>query len=103
MILAYHHIAPVEAVPPRVERNEGWHFRHHPAALERQLLMLRGRGYSFISPDQALADEAYRLPEEYVGRGGFSWIHRWSRTKGMAPKREPDPPRWVQDAWARTR
>ena len=26
-----------------------------------------------------------------------------SRTKGMAAKGEPDPPRWVQDAWARTR
>ena len=50
--------------------------------------------------NQALADDAYRLPDDYVGRGGFSWIHRWSRTKGMAPRAEPDPPAWVQDAWA---
>jgi len=47
------------------------------------LAMFRRRGYTFVSLDQALADEAYRLPEEYVGRGGFSWIHRWSMTKGM--------------------
>jgi peptidoglycan/xylan/chitin deacetylase (PgdA/CDA1 family) len=64
------------------------------------LAMFLRRGYSFISLDRALADEAYKLPEEYVGRGGFSWIHRWSKTKGMAGKGEPDPPRWVEEAWA---
>jgi hypothetical protein len=64
------------------------------------LAMFRRRGYRFVSLDQALADDAYRLPEGYAGPGGFSWIHRWSRTKGMAPKGEPDPPMWVQDAWA---
>lgn len=64
------------------------------------LAMFRRRGYTFVSLDRALADEAYRLPEEYVGRGGFSWIHRWSKTKGMAPKGEPDPPAWVQEAFA---
>ena len=31
------------------------------------LEMFRRRGYSFISLQQALADEAYRLPEEYAG------------------------------------
>ena len=60
--------------------------------------MFRRRGYTFVSLDQALADAAYRLRDEYVGHGGFSWIHRWSRTKGMAPEAEPDPPKWVQDA-----
>jgi peptidoglycan/xylan/chitin deacetylase (PgdA/CDA1 family) len=64
------------------------------------LAMFRRRGYVFISLDRALADEAYKLPEEYVGRGGFSWIHRWSKTKGVAPRAEPDPPRWVEDAYA---
>jgi beta-lactamase class A len=63
-----------------------------PAILE----MFRGRGYSFISLDQALKDDAYRLPENYVGRGGFSWIHRWSRAKGMPSKGEPDEPEWVR-------
>jgi len=59
------------------------------------LAMFRRRGYAFVSLDEALADSAYALPDGYVGRGGFSWIHRWSRTKGMAPKGEPDPPAWV--------
>ena len=64
------------------------------------LAMFRRRGYAFVSLEQALADEAYRSPDDYVGRGGFSWIHRWSITKGMKPKGEPDPPQWVQEAWA---
>jgi len=65
------------------------------------LAMFRRRGYTFVSLDRALADEAYRLPDDYAGRGGFSWIHRWSQTKGMLPKGEPDPPVWVQEASAR--
>ena len=61
--------------------------------------MFRRRGYRFVSLDEALADDAYRLPEEYVGRGGFSWIHRWSKTKGLPAKGEPDPPAWVTAAF----
>ena len=61
--------------------------------------MFRKRGYEFVTLAQALKDPAYRLPEGYVGRGGFSWIHRWSKTKGMAPKGEPDPPAWVAKAF----
>lgn len=64
------------------------------------LAMFRRRGYTFVSLDQALSDDAYRLPEDYVGRNGFSWIHRWSQTKGMPPKGEPDPPAWVEKAYA---
>ena len=64
------------------------------------LAMFRRRGYAFVSLDRALADKAYRLPDDYVGRGGFSWIHRWSRTKGMPPKGEPDPPPWVLESWS---
>ena len=64
------------------------------------LAMFRRRGYTFVSLDRALEDGAYDLPESYVGRGGFSWIHRWSRTKGMPPKGEPEPPEWVQQAWS---
>jgi len=65
------------------------------------LAMFRSRGYVFVTLEQALADPAYALPEHYVGRGGFSWIHRWSRAKGMPNKGEPDPPAWVTEAFAR--
>ena len=65
------------------------------------LAMFRKRGYKFVTLDQALADPAYALPETYVGRGGFSWIHRWSRAKGMPNKGEPDPPAWVTEGFAK--
>lgn len=63
--------------------------------LPELLGMFRRRGYRFVTLSTALADPAYRSPDEYVGRNGFSWIHRWSKTKGMAAKGEPDPPEWV--------
>jgi peptidoglycan/xylan/chitin deacetylase (PgdA/CDA1 family) len=64
------------------------------------LAMFKRRGYSFITLSQALKDPAYSLPENYAGRGGFSWIHRWSQTKGMPNKGEPDPPAWVEKAYS---
>jgi len=67
------------------------------------LEMFRRRGYRFVSLTQALDDDAYRLPERYVGRGGFSWIHRWSQTKGMPNKGEPDEPEWVRQAFQQPR
>jgi peptidoglycan-N-acetylglucosamine deacetylase len=63
------------------------------------LAMMRHRGYTFVSLETALKDEAYRLPDEYFGTGGFSWIHRWSKTKGMPPKGEPDEPAWIVEAY----
>jgi peptidoglycan/xylan/chitin deacetylase (PgdA/CDA1 family) len=76
----------------------------HANALNADLMpdlldMFRRRGYNFVPLETALADDAYRLPEEYVGPGGFSWIHRWSKTKGMPGKGEPDPPAWVMTAF----
>ena len=64
------------------------------------LAMLRRRGYELVTLEQALADEVYRLPEEYVGGGGFSWIHRWTRTKGLPLTPEPEPPDWVTAAYS---
>jgi peptidoglycan/xylan/chitin deacetylase (PgdA/CDA1 family) len=61
--------------------------------------MFRRRGYEFLSLQQALTDEVYRLPEDYVGPNGFSWIHRWSRTRGIPGRAEPEPPAWVSEAW----
>jgi hypothetical protein len=66
------------------------------------LAMFRRRGYTFVTLDHALADPVYRLPDDYVGRNGFSWIHRWAKTKGIKMTPEPDPPSWVQKAYAAT-
>lgn len=63
------------------------------------LAMMRRRGYQFVTLETALQDPAYRLPDEYVGTGGFSWIHRWSKTKGMPGNGEPSEPRWIEDEY----
>jgi peptidoglycan/xylan/chitin deacetylase (PgdA/CDA1 family) len=65
--------------------------------LDEMLHKLEARGYGFVALDQALADEAYRTPDRYVGKFGPSWLHRWSVAKGtpMRLKEEPDPPDWL--------
>jgi peptidoglycan/xylan/chitin deacetylase (PgdA/CDA1 family) len=62
------------------------------------LAMFRRRGYTFVSLDHALADPVYQLPDGYAGTGGFSWIHRWAKTKGVKVTPEPEVPAWVTDA-----
>jgi beta-lactamase regulating signal transducer with metallopeptidase domain/peptidoglycan/xylan/chitin deacetylase (PgdA/CDA1 family) len=48
--------------------------------------MLKRRGYSFVTMEQATADAAYSLPDNYTGRRGDSWIARWAVTKGLPYK-----------------
>jgi peptidoglycan/xylan/chitin deacetylase (PgdA/CDA1 family) len=46
------------------------------------LATLKQRGYMFIPLDEALSDAAYQSIDNYVGKGGISWLHRWALTKG---------------------
>ncbi len=48
--------------------------------------MLKRRGYSFVTMEQATKDAAYSLPDTYTGERGDSWIARWAATKGMEYK-----------------
>ena len=43
---------------------------------------LKKRGYKFVSLEDALKDEAYKLPDNFVRRNGISWLHRWALDKG---------------------
>jgi len=45
--------------------------------------MLKRRGYSFVTMEEATKDEAYSLPDTYTGEHGDSWIGRWAVTKGL--------------------
>jgi hypothetical protein len=65
------------------------------------LSMMKRRGYDFVSLEAALRDPAYALPNTYAGQGGFSWLHRWSQTKGMPNKGEPDEPAWIAAEFAK--
>ncbi len=67
------------------------------------LAMIVGRGYGIVPLEEALADKAYETPDHYYGPGGFSWIHRWSRTMGMAPLGEPDEPAFIRDQFRLSR
>lgn len=44
--------------------------------------MFKRRGYKFVDLETALKDEAYLLPDTYIGPAGISWLHRWAREKG---------------------
>ncbi|MDX1579316.1 MAG: hypothetical protein R3266_12575, partial [Gemmatimonadota bacterium] len=50
--------------------------------LEDLVALLRRRGYAFIGVDEALADPAYAMPDDYTGPGGITWLHRWALTAG---------------------
>ena len=62
--------------------------------------MLKRRGYRFVTLEKALRDDAYRLPDTYIGPAGISWLHRWARDKGreyIIPD-EPKVPEFVLKA-----
>ncbi|MFC2158132.1 polysaccharide deacetylase family protein [Acidobacteriota bacterium] len=44
--------------------------------------LLKKRGYTFISLDEALQDKAYASEDRYTGPGGITWLHRWALTQG---------------------
>ena len=50
--------------------------------LDDLIAMFKRRGYRFITLEEALKDDAYLLPDTYVGPAGISWLHRWAREKG---------------------
>jgi peptidoglycan/xylan/chitin deacetylase (PgdA/CDA1 family) len=68
--------------------------------LDDLTLMFRKRGYKIVSLDEALRDEAYKLPDTYIGPAGISWLHRWTLSRGrefLVPD-EPKVPEFVLKA-----
>ena len=62
--------------------------------------MLKKRGYKFVTLEEALKDEAYNLPDTYIGPAGISWLHRWARERGreFIVADEPKVPEFVLKA-----
>jgi peptidoglycan/xylan/chitin deacetylase (PgdA/CDA1 family) len=60
---------------------------------------LASRSYRFISLAEALEDEVFQRPDDYVGRWGISWLHHWELTAGRSRTPSPDPPAWVTAAY----
>src|SRR3954452_23568198 len=67
------------------------------------LALLRRRGYRFVPLEEALRDEAYRLPDAYAGRAGVSWLYRWAVSRGIQIdwQHEPEPPAEIQTLYSR--
>jgi peptidoglycan/xylan/chitin deacetylase (PgdA/CDA1 family) len=59
--------------------------------------LLRERGYRFITLGDALSDQAYSLPDTFVGEEGAGWIEHWAITLGHPPQGAPVLPQWVID------
>lgn len=51
--------------------------------------VFRKRGYRFITLADALGDQAYSLPDTYVGEEGTGWLDHWAITQGKPPRGEP--------------
>lgn len=64
------------------------------------LKMLKKRGYKFITLEEVLTDESYKLPDTFVKRAGISWLHRWALDKGRENilSGEPKTPDFVMKA-----
>lgn len=61
-------------------------------------VMMKRRGYTFVTLEEALKDPAYSEPDALY-KNGVSWIHRWRAAKGLAQKWEPEAPKFVYDLY----
>jgi len=59
--------------------------------------VMRKRGYRFITLEDALGDQAYGLPDTYVGEEGTGWLDHWAIAQGKPPQGAPVFPQWVID------
>lgn len=50
--------------------------------LDELLKMYVDESYDFITVEEALTDPAYKSADNYTGRAGISWLHRWAISLG---------------------
>ena len=76
----------------------------NPDCMDEILKRMQMRGYGFTTLDRALEDKAYDTPDDFVGRMGPSWLHRWTVSLGLKMKldQEPDPPNWVMEMFQKS-
>ena len=61
--------------------------------------LFRKRGYRFITLEDALSDQAYGLPDTFIGEEGTGWLDHWAITLGKPPQGSPSVPQWLNDRW----
>src|SRR5688500_2195118 len=70
-------------------------------SLRDSIARIRKRGYTFISLDEAMRDDAYARPDTFAGPGG-SWLSRTATVIGKKPTPEtvaarPVVPKWITE------
>lgn len=70
-------------------------------SLRDSIARMRKRGYTFITLDEAMQDEAYARPDTFAGPGG-SWLSRTATVMGKKAAPEtaaarPVVPKWITD------
>jgi peptidoglycan-N-acetylglucosamine deacetylase len=61
--------------------------------------LIRKRGYRFITLEDALSDQAYSLPDTYIGEEGTSWLNHWAITLGKPPQGVPTVPPSIMERY----
>jgi peptidoglycan/xylan/chitin deacetylase (PgdA/CDA1 family) len=61
--------------------------------------MMRDRGYSFVTLEEALDDEAYSHPDSCITSDGLSWLRRWAATDKLDVQPQPTEPDFVTNLW----
>lgn len=72
--------------------------------LDELLTRYEGRGYRFVTLEQAMADTAYSTPDTMVTAYGPTWLWRWRTSLGMKVSFAGDPevPAWVTELFNRS-
>jgi peptidoglycan-N-acetylglucosamine deacetylase len=70
-------------------------------SLRDSIARIRKRGYTFISLEEAMRDDAYARPDTFAGPGG-SWLSRTATVMGKKPTPEtvaarPVVPKWITE------
>ncbi|ATQ43980.1 polysaccharide deacetylase family protein [Caulobacter mirabilis] len=73
------------------ELNRDWYPKIHALYL--------ARGYRFVSLEEAMKDPIYARPDTWTKANGVVWLHRWTAADGRPVRWEPDPPKWIFDAY----
>lgn len=65
--------------------------------MEGLVEVIKGRGYQFITLEQALKDSVYQFPDKYIATS--DWLSHWAFSKTQ-PFTSPRPPEFIQRAYA---
>jgi peptidoglycan/xylan/chitin deacetylase (PgdA/CDA1 family) len=65
--------------------------------IQELLELLRKRGYRFITLEDALTDDAYSMPDTYIGEEGRGWLDHWALSRGKPILGFPAVPQAISD------